>query len=88
MTRLKSNAAVREGAKRCGRKSPGVLADRTIELEGVAGRFRKVRFPDESGGEDYEFSTNAHDLRAAAVAALCKESVGRWSFFSSGSSSA
>ena len=54
MTRLKSTAAVREGATRRGRKSPGVLADRTIELEGVAGRFRKVRFLDEAGGKEYE----------------------------------
>ena len=52
-----------------------MLADRTIELEGVAGRFRKVRFPDEAGGEEYDFLTNAHDLRAATVAALYKE---RW----------
>ena len=57
VTRLKSKAAVRDGAKRRGRKSPGVLEDRVIELAGVEGRFRKVRFVDEAGGEEYEFLT-------------------------------
>ena len=75
VTRLKRNAAVRDGEKRRGRKSPGVLEDRVIELAGVEGRFRKVRFVDEAGGEAYEFLTNAHELPAATVAALYRE---RW----------
>ena len=75
VTRLKRNAAVRDGEKRRGRKSAGVLEDRLIELAGVEGRLRKVRFVDESGGEEYEFLTNAHELPAATVAALYRE---RW----------
>ena len=75
VTRLKRNAAFRAGEKRRGRKSPGVLEDRLIELAGVEGRLRKVRFVDESSGEEYEFLTNAHELPAATVAALYRE---RW----------
>ena len=75
VTRLKRNASVRAGEKRRGRKSPGVLEDRVIELAGVEGRFRKVRFLDEASGEEYEFLTNAHELPAATVAALYRE---RW----------
>ena len=75
VTRLKRNAAFRAGEKRRGRKSPGVLEDRLIELAGVEGRLRKVRFVDESSGEEYEFLTNAHDLPAATVSALYRE---RW----------
>ena len=73
VTRLKRNAAVREGAKRRGRKSAGVLEDRIVELAGVAGKLRKVRFLDEVSGEEYEFLTNAHELPAATVAALYRE---------------
>ena len=75
VTRLKRKAAFRAGERRRGRKSAGVLEDRIIELAGVEGRFRKVRFVDEAGGEEYEFLTNAHELPAATVAALYKE---RW----------
>ena len=75
VTRLKRNAAVRDGEKRRGRKSAGVLEDRLIELAGVEGRLRKVRFVDEASGEEYEFLTNAHELPAATVAALYRE---RW----------
>ena len=73
--RLKSKAAFREGEKRRGRKSPGVLEDRLIALEGVEGKFRKIGFQDEAGGEASEFLTNAHELPAATVAALYRE---RW----------
>ena len=73
VTRLKSKAAFRGGEKRRGRKSPGVFEDRIIELEGVEGKFRKIRFQDED--EAYEFLTNAHELPAATVAALYWE---RW----------
>ena len=75
VTRLKRKASVRAGAKRRGRKSAGVLEDRLIELAGVEGRLRKVRFVDEAGGEEYEFLPNAHELPAATVAALYRE---RW----------
>ena len=75
VTRLKRQAGVRDKEKRRGRKSPGVLEDRIIELAGVEGRFRKVRFVDEDSGEEYEFLTNAHELPAATVAALYRE---RW----------
>ena len=73
--RLKSKAAVRDGERRRGRKSPGVLEDRLIELAGVEGRFRKVRVVDEAVGEEYEFLTNAHEIPAATVSALYRE---RW----------
>ena len=75
VTRLKRGAAVQPGAKRRGRKSPGVLADRKIQLKGVKGTFRKVRFLDESTGEEYEFLTNALGIPATTVAALYKQ---RW----------
>ena len=73
VTRLKRKAAFRVGEKRRGRKSAGVLEDRLIELAGVEGRLRKVRFVDEAGGEEYEFLTNAHELPAATVASLYRE---------------
>ena len=57
------------------RKSPGVLEDRKIQLKGVKGTFRKVRFLDESTGEEYEFLTNALGIPATTVAALYKQ---RW----------
>ena len=75
VTRLKSNASYREGEKRRGRKSPGVLEDRLIEFKGVLGKFRKVRFVDGADGAEYEFLTNAHELPASTVASLYKE---RW----------
>ena len=73
VTLLKNNAAVCDGAKCRGRKSPGVLEDRIIELAGVAGKFRKVRFVDEAGSEEYEFLTKANELPAATVSALYRE---------------
>ena len=75
VTRLKSNASYREGEKRRGRKSPGVLEDRLIEFKGVLGKFRKIRFVDGADGAEYEFLTNAHELPASTVASLYKE---RW----------
>ena len=75
VTRLKSNASYREGEKRRGRKSPGVLEDRLIEFKGVLGKFRKIRFVDGADGAEYEFLTNAHELPAVTVASLYRE---RW----------
>ena len=75
VTRLKSNASYREGEKRRGRKSPGVLEDRLIEFKGVLGKFRKIRFVDGADGAEYEFLTNAHELPASTVASLYRE---RW----------
>ena len=75
VTRLKRSAVVYPGAKRRGRKSPGVLEDRKIRLKGVKDECRKVRFLDKATGEEYEFLTNALDIPAATVAALYKE---RW----------
>ena len=75
VTRLKSNASYREGEKRRGRKSPGVLEDRIIEFKGVLGKFRKIRFVDGADGAEYEFLTNAHELPASTVASLYRE---RW----------
>lgn len=75
VTRLKSNAVTIPGPKRRGRKSPGVLQDQRIQLKGVDGSFRKVRYLDEESGVTYEFLTNALDIPAATVADLYKE---RW----------
>jgi len=75
VTRLKSNAVTIPGPKRRGRKSPGVLLDQQVQLKGVSGVFRKVRYLDEETGITYEFVTNALDIPAATVAALYKE---RW----------
>ena len=75
VTRLKRGAVIHPGAKRRGRKSPGVLEDRKIQLKGVKGTLCKVRFLDESTGEEYEFLTNAPGIPATTVAALYKE---RW----------
>lgn len=75
VTRLKSNAATIPGAHRKGRKSPGVLVDQQLQLKGVSGTYRKVRYLDEETGITYEFLTNALDIPAATVAQLYKE---RW----------
>ena len=76
VTRLKHGAVIHPGAKRRGRKSPGVLEDRKIQLKGEKGTLCKVRFLDESTGEEYEFLTNAPGIPATTtVAALYKE---RW----------
>ena len=75
MTRLKHGAVIHPGAKRRGRKSPGVLEDRKIQLKGEKGTLCKVRFLDGSTGEEYEFLTNAPGIPATTVAALYKE---RW----------
>ncbi|TRO82573.1 IS4 family transposase [Trichloromonas acetexigens] len=75
VTRLKSNAVTTPGAKRRGRKSPGVLLDQEVALNGITGTYRKVRYLDEDSGVAYEFLTNALDIPAATVADLYKE---RW----------
>jgi Transposase DDE domain/Domain of unknown function (DUF4372) len=75
VTRLKSNAITIPGPKRRGRKSPGVLLDQEIKLNGIAGTYRKVCYLDEESGVTYEFLTNALDIPAATVADLYKE---RW----------
>ena len=75
VTRLKSNAVTIPGPNRKGRKSPGVLGDQQLQLKGVSGTYRKVRYLDEETGITYEFLTNALDIPAATVAQLYKE---RW----------
>lgn len=75
VTRLKSNAVTTPGAKRRGRKSPGVLLDQEVALNGITGTYRKVSYLDEDSGVTYEFLTNALDIPAATVADLYKE---RW----------
>ncbi|WP_321530152.1 IS4 family transposase [uncultured Desulfuromonas sp.] len=75
VTRLKSNAVTFPGPKRRGRKSPGVLLDQQIQLKGIDGTFRKVRYLDAETDITYEFVTNALDISAATVADLYKE---RW----------
>jgi len=75
VTRLKRNAVTIPGAKRRGRKSPGVLQDQQIQLKGVTGTYRKVVYLDAETDITYEFLTNALDIPAATVAELYKE---RW----------
>jgi len=60
---------------RRGRKSPGVQEDQQIQLQGIAGTYRKVVYLDAETDITYEFVTNALDIPAATVAELYKE---RW----------
>lgn len=75
VTRLKSNAVVKPGKCRSGRKSPGVIEDRQIQLGKLARTFRLVTYRDEETDIVYQFLTNALDLPAKTVADLYKE---RW----------
>lgn len=52
-----------------------MLLDQEIQLKGVDGAYRQVRYLDEETGITYEFLTNERDLSAATVAQLYKE---RW----------
>jgi len=75
VTRLKTNAIVTPGRKRRGRKSPGVIADREIQLGNLSETFRLVTYRDEETDIVYQFVTNALELPAQTVADLYKE---RW----------
>ncbi len=75
VARLKSNAVTIPGKKRRGRKSPGVLLDQQIQLQGINGPFRKVVYLDAETDITYEFVTNALDIPAVTVTELHKE---RW----------
>ena len=74
VARLKDNALVEYFKKRPGRKSPGVILDQEIALNGIKNKLRLVSFVAEDGNE-YRFVTNASHLPAATVAELYKE---RW----------
>lgn len=75
VTRLKSNADVEYLLKRAGRKSRGVTNDQQIKLKKIADPLRLVAYTDLETGQEYRFVTNAHDLKAAEIAAIYKE---RW----------
>ena len=75
VARLKTNAQVVLGHKRRGRKSPGVLEDREINLGSLPGTYRLVTYLDKETDITYQFVTNALDLPAQTVADLYKE---RW----------
>ena len=75
VTRLKSNAVVKPGQCRRGRKSPGVIEDRQIQLGKISQTFRLITYRDEETDIVYQFLTNALDLAAKTVADLYKE---RW----------
>ncbi len=51
------------------------MLDQQIQLKGIDGTFRKVRYLDAETDITYEFVTNALDISAATVADLYKE---RW----------
>ncbi len=75
VTRLKTNAIVTRGRKRRGRKSPGVIEDRKIQLGNLPDTFRLITYRDEETDIIYQFVTNALELPAQTVADLYKE---RW----------
>jgi len=75
VARLKKNSIVKHLKKRSGRKSPGVIEDRQIQLGDISEKLRLVSYTDEETGQEYHFVTNAFHLKAKTVAALYKE---RW----------
>jgi IS4 transposase len=75
VTRLKTNAAIKEGKKRRGRKSPGVSGDCEIELGKLPDNYRLVTYTDDETNITYRFLTNATELQAKTIADLYKE---RW----------
>lgn len=75
VTRLKKNAKPFFPRKRPGRKSPNITGDKTIRLEKVDIPLRIVSYRDPETGKEYDFLTNAMDLKAATIADLYKE---RW----------
>lgn len=85
VTRLKHNAVTIPGPKRRGRKSPGILQDQQVQLNGIDGTYRKIMYLDAETNITYEYLTKALDIPAATVAELYKK---RWQIelFSNGSS--
>ena len=75
VARLKSNAKIRLGWKRSGRKAEGVTTDREIFLGDIVEPLRLVEYTDQVTGIEYRFVTNAFKLPAKTVADLYKE---RW----------
>ena len=75
VTRLKKNAKPYFPRKRAGRKSPNIVGDKTVMLPNVAVPLRIVSYSDPETGKQYEFLTNALDLKATTIADLYKE---RW----------
>jgi hypothetical protein len=75
VTRLKSNAVIKNGPKRSGRKASGITEDREIFLNGIATPLRQINFIDPETGKELRFVTNADHLDAKTIAELYKE---RW----------
>ncbi len=75
VTRLKSNAKIRVGRKRSGRKAEGIKSDREIYLGGLTEPLRLVEYSDRKTGMEYRLLTNAFHLKAKTLADLYKE---RW----------
>jgi len=75
ITRLKKNAKPFFPRKKPGRKSPNITGDKSVRLEKVEPPLRIVSYRDPETGKEYDFLTNAMDLKAATVADLYKE---RW----------
>jgi hypothetical protein len=75
VTRLKTNAIVKNGPKRPGRKASGITEDRAISLGHIHESLRLVCFLDPETGKELRFLTNADHLDAKTIAELYKE---RW----------
>ena len=75
VTRLKKNAKPYFPRKRPGRKAPNITGDKTVKLEKVNVPLRVVSFRDPETDKEYDFLTNALDLKATTIADLYKE---RW----------
>jgi len=75
VTRLKKNAKPYFPRKKAGRRSPGVVEDKIVRLPKLDIPLRVVTYNDPETGKQYEFLTNAMDLKATTVADLYKE---RW----------
>jgi putative transposase len=78
-----SNAVVLPGKCRRGRKSPGVIEGRQIQLGNLPQTFRLVTYRDELKDIVYQFLTNALGLPAKTVTDLY-ENAGRSNSSSSG----
>lgn len=75
VTRLKKNAKPYFPRKKAGRKSQNVIEDKIVRLPKLNIPLRIVTYIDPETEKQYEFLTNAMDLKAITVADLYKE---RW----------
>ncbi len=75
VTRLKKNAKPYFPKRRAGRKSSNIVDDKTVKLPNVDIPLRIVSYKDPETGKQYDYLTNAMDLKAITIANLYKE---RW----------